>query len=469
MIGKQCRYYIHGVIEMADLKNDRISEDDVKKTDNSDSAEIVITPEDEYEKAFKRRKKLSLWGLVLLTAAEITVAGGLGRKIKADDLQYRVLKEYEMRSSGQIQLTKGLYAGETDFGYFSGKGQFLFETGAEYTGGWKQNQLKGNGNLRVPNEGNYRGEFSASKKSGNGTFTWDDGVVYEGEWKNDKMCGQGTYTTPDGVIFSGTFKDNAFQGGACTFKNNTGSYNLTYKLGVIDKVSIEYTDGSTYVGKCDTKGLTGTGKMTFVSGDIYDGAFLDGYRNGQGAYTWISGDKYDGEWASDQMNGSGTYTYSDGSYASGTFDKNAFVNGSYHIENDFGTYTFTITDGQPTAVEMSLASGTTYSGAMSDGQLSGQAQIKYSNGDQYNGNVSNGQKSGQGTYTWTSGASYEGKWSDDQMNGNGTYYYPSGEDGYKLAGSFENGKPNGEFQYYTNSSTHYQTDWKNGKCVKIYE
>ena len=26
------------------------------------------------------------------------------------------------------------------------------------------------------------------------------------------------------------------------------------------------------------------------------------------------------------------------------------------------------------------------------------------------------------------------------MNENGTYFYPSGEDGYKLAGSFENGK-----------------------------
>ena len=32
---------------------------------------------------------------------------------------------------------------------------------------------------------------------------------------------------------------------------------------------------------------------------------------------------------------------------------------------------------------------------MSDGKLSGQAQIKNSNGDQYNGNVSDGQKSGQ--------------------------------------------------------------------------
>lgn len=48
---------------------------------------------------------------------------------------------------------------------------------------------------------------------------------------------------------------------------------MTYKSGAIDKASIEYTDGSTYIGSCDTKGLTGTGKMTFVSGDIYDGVF----------------------------------------------------------------------------------------------------------------------------------------------------------------------------------------------------
>lgn len=230
-----------------------------------------------------------------------------------------------------------------------------------------------------------------------------------------------------------------------------------------------YQDGSTYLGTCDIEGLTGSGTMTFVSGDTYEGAFSDGYRSGQGVYIWASGDKYDGEWMDDQMSGSGTYTYSDGSYASGTFDKNTFTDGSYHVENDFGSYTFTITEGEPTAVEMSLVSGTAYSGAMSDGELSGQAQIKYSNGDQYDGNVLNGQKSGQGTYTWISGASYEGKWSEDQMNGSGTYFYPTNESGYKLAGSFEDGKPSGECQYYTDSSTYYQTDWSNGKCVKIYE
>lgn len=71
---------------MADLEKDKISEEDVKKTENSDSAENVVTPEEEYEKAFNRRKKLSLWGLVLLTVAEITVAGGLDKKYQADDL-----------------------------------------------------------------------------------------------------------------------------------------------------------------------------------------------------------------------------------------------------------------------------------------------------------------------------------------------------------------------------------------------
>ena len=137
--------------------------------------------------------------------------------------------------------------------------------------------------------------------------------------------------------------------------------------------------------------------------------------------------------------------------------------------NDFGNYSFTITDGKPTAVEASLVSGTSYKGEMSDGKLSGQAQIRYSNGDRYNGNVSNGQRTGQGTYTWTSGASYDGNWSNDQMNGSGTYFYSSSEDGYKLAGSFENGKPSGECKYYADSLTYYQTDWVNGKCVKIYE
>ena len=184
---------------------------------------------------------------------------------------------------------------------------------------------------------------------------------------------------------------------------------------------------------------------------------------------WNSGERYDGEWISDEMSGSGTYTFPDGSYLSGSFQANALTNGEYHIENEFGTYSFTVTDGVPTAVEMVLKTGTTYNGSMVDGKLSGRALIKYSNGDSYDGAVKEGQKDGNGSYTWASGASYEGNWQNDLMSGSGTYFYPKTEDGYKLVGSFQNGKPNGQCQYYENSATSYKTDWTNGKCTKVYE
>ena len=135
--------------------------------------------------------------------------------------------------------------------------------------------------------------------------------------------------------------------------------------------------------------------MRFPNGDVYTGNFADGMRDGQGTYTWSSGDVYNGTWKDDAMHGSGIYKYSDESCAQGEFKRNQFIDGSYQVANSFGEYTFTITKGEATAVEMVLTSGTTYSGEMTDGKLTGSAQITYSNGDQYSGRVDNGYKAGQ--------------------------------------------------------------------------
>lgn len=452
---------------MDEIKKEKILQRENVNYKNANE-NMVLSGED-YENVMKHRKKIAILGFSLLFVIEAVIGVFFEYKIISKNLCYRVIKEHEMCSSGEIQLAQGVYYGDTDFGYFDGEGQFDFVTGTEYTGKWKDNQIEGDGTLHIPSEGTYQGEFLASQKCGQGVFTWEDGVVYDGEWKDDQMCGKGTYTTPDGVVYSGTFKNNAFQEGSCSFANSTGSYILTFQEGVIDKVLIEYADESTYEGTCDNFGLNGNGIMTFASGDIYEGAFAEGYRNGQGVYTWVSGDKYVGEWVDDQMSGSGTYTYCDGNYASGTFESNMFVSGSYYVENNFGIYKFTIENSKPIAVEMSLTDGTSYSGDMTDGKLTGEAQIQYSNGDKYSGSVSDGQKSGQGTYNWTSGASYDGKWDEDQMNGTGKYFYSEKEKGYKLSGDFKNGKPDGECQYYVDESTYYKTDWTNGKCVKIYE
>lgn len=426
-------------------------------------------PEVIYKKAKNRRKRKLITGLACLLVVETVVAGAMGYEVVSDDIQTRVLREYEYHTEGKIQTEFGTYTGDLDFGWFDGIGEFVFDTGAVYTGEWKTNIIQGLGTLKVPIEGVYEGDFVSGKKEGSGIISWDDGDVYDGEWKDDQMCGQGTYTTADNVVYTGTFENNTFKEGNCAFENGTGTYTIKFNNSEISTAEIDYKDGTTYSGTCTLEGITGLGTMTFANSDSYSGEIVSDKRSGKGTYTWKSGESYDGDWLDDDMSGTGTYTYSDGNYATGKFEKNVFIDGTYHLENDFGTYDFTIEEGTPTSVEMTLNNGTKYSGGMADGKLNGTAQITYSNGDTYSGQVKDNQKSGQGSYKWKSGASYDGSWSEDKMSGAGTYMYPESETGYKLEGSFSEGKPDGECTYYISSSESYKTDWSKGKCIKVYE
>lgn len=422
----------------------------------------------EYEATVTRRKRIITLGLVIILIAELVVAGIFSYEIWLNNFHTRVFREYEIRHSGQIELETGTYTGETDFGYFDGNGNYLFNSGAIYEGNWKNNTISGIGCLNVPVEGSYEGEFSNSQKNGKGTFLWDDGSVYSGDWKADQMCGQGTYKSYDNVVYKGTFQDNILWDGKCKFDNSTGKYVLFYKDGKASNAQITFSDGTTYTGQCSDT-LSGTGTMSFTTGDQYSGAFEKGLRCGKGVYTWQTGDRYDGGWQNDSMSGTGTYTYLDGSTASGTFKDNLFIDGVYTVTNEYGTYKFTIADGRSTAVDLELADGTKYVGDMKDGELTGKAKITYSNGDRYDGKVLDGMKSDKGVYTWSDGASYDGAWKEDRMEGVGTYYYGAKESGYKLVGDFKNGRPDGECRYYESTYEQYKTDWSNGRCVKVYE
>lgn len=444
-----------------------------EKRDSTELAELTQnaeqltgqSPAEEHKKAKTKR----IGRVLLVCFAGLIICVFLTGALHNSNLLYRVARELENIFTGQNQLASGVYTGDTDFGYFVGNASFAYSTGSTYEGQWENNYMHGIGTLNVPGEGTYKGEFAFSQKNGNGTFTWDDGAMYNGEWKDDQMMGQGTYTSSENVKYIGTFEGNRFKSGDCTFSNTTGTYTAKYKEFEIENLVITFTDGSSYDGATDGKTLSGTGTMQFANGDKYTGSFENGSRSGRGVYTWSAGDLYDGEWADDAMDGSGSYTFADGSCAKGEFDRNHFTDGIYSTVNDFGKYTFTIQDGKAVAVKMVLTSGTTYSGDMAEGKLTGTAQISYSNGDKYSGRVRDGYKSGQGTYTWKSGASYEGDWSEDKMHGQGTYFYSTSENGYKLTGKFEKGLPNGQCQYYMTASKSYKTDWDNGKCVKIYE
>ena len=119
---------------------------------------------DQYVKAARKRKTMTFAGLAFLIAIEGFATYGMHKTVDSENLQNRVFREYDIRSKGQIETAKGIYFGDTDFGYFSGNGKFAFNTKTEYSGQWSENQFEGKGSLHVPDHGVYEGEFSESLK-----------------------------------------------------------------------------------------------------------------------------------------------------------------------------------------------------------------------------------------------------------------------------------------------------------------
>lgn len=106
----------------------------------------------------------------------------------------------------------------------------------------------------------------------------------------------------------------------------------------VEPETIEFDDGSKYVGAVDPKtGLfQGAGVYTDKTGGVFEGNFVKSKLQGIGTYTMPTGDVYEGEFKNDKYNGTGTYAYADGSYYKGTF-KNDKFNGEGEFVDADGT------------------------------------------------------------------------------------------------------------------------------------
>ena len=58
--------------------------------------------------------------------------------------------------------------------------------------------------------------------------------------------------------------------------------------------------------------VEGPARVTYPSGDVYEGQFQDGLRHGRGTFTYASGDVFKGDYQNDLMHGRGTYTFAKG-------------------------------------------------------------------------------------------------------------------------------------------------------------
>jgi len=154
--------------------------------------------------------------------------------------------------------------------------------------------------------------------------------------------------------------------------------------------TVNYNDGSKYVGGWKDGKSNGQGTSTYPNGNKYVGEFKDGEKHGQGTFTFSSGNKFEGEFKDDEPNGQGTFTWSD---------------------------------------------GRKYVGEYKDGKRNGQGTSTYPSGNKFEGEYKDGKKNGQGTYTWSDGSKYVGEFKDGKR-WNGTSYDKDGN----IIGKFVNGE-----------------------------
>ena len=215
----------------------------------------------------------------------------------------------------------------------------------------------------------------------------------------------------------------------------------------------------------------GEATVVYESYGTYSGSFANGKRNGPGTFLWENGDCYAGEWKADKLSGKGTLTLADGTVQEGTFRAGKLYSGSADIpQADGGVLTRSVSEGEVrSAATLTWPDGTVLSGKISakTGTFTGDVTIAYPNGDSYVGALTDSLKSGKGTYTWKNGAHYTGEWKNDRMEGKGTYYFGKSEKNNYIKGQFSANAPKGTMDYVSQQGLHYNTTWRNGKCVSI--
>ena len=175
----------------------------------------------------------------------------------------------------------------------------------------------------------------------------------------------------------------------------------SFKPGVAEPQPPEFVSGSTqFSGKFvrDPEGTSysGTGKITWTNGDVYDGTLVKGQRQGKGLFIWANGQRFEGDWVQDTPSGKG---------------------------------------------KMQFANGNRYDGDVVAGIPQGMGRMQYASGDDYSGRFNAGVPDGRGTYTWKNGQTFDGEWKSERPNGQGILKFANGN---VFEGTVVNGVPNGQ-------------------------
>ncbi|KAL4108411.1 hypothetical protein PRIC1_000127 [Phytophthora ramorum] len=210
----------------------------------------------------------------------------------------------------------------------------------------------------------------------------------------------------------------------------------------------------------------GHATYTYISGDEYEGDFVEGKREGYGIYLErATGNQYDGAWLGDERHGrgmltsktSGGYIY-DGEWVhdmrcgqghstrrggggtgggesyTGQWRANRFHGRGVHVNSEGDVYDGEWRDGvrhgagkltvvKPVKTRVGEMGGVVqYVGEWLDGTFHGIGSCQYADGSEYSGAFKQGRRHGNGVLILASGDRYEGQWWQGLRHGQGVSF-----------------------------------------------
>ena len=223
--------------------------------------------------------------------------------------------------------------------------------------------------------------------------------------------------------------------------------------------------GATYLGQFMSGKKEGLGKEVYQNGSYYEGHWRNGVRQGQGRFVSHNGDLFQGEFNNNKAEGQGTlYTSATQTTYTGGFENDKPHGKGKEEYSDGSFYMGDFKEGQMTGkCKFIFKDGGIYNGEVINGMATGKGKYTYKNSNKtYEGDFKNNKKHGKGTLVLEK-YTYTGKFRDGQMSGPGQLVW---NDGKKLIGNFDKGRPHGAFEQVTKDGDVKKVMYDKGKFMR---
>ena len=213
--------------------------------------------------------------------------------------------------------------------------------------------------------------------------------------------------------------------GKIVFKNNI-TYEGNLKYGLLHNIdeenpsTLNFPDGTQYIGTVKNNRITGEGKYIFKNGDTYEGQVVNGLRNGFGVFKSNNNIIYEGEWKNGLKHGKGK-----------------IIQGNMELDGEW-----------------------------EKGIICGKCRIKWKSGNIFEGDLKNNAMNGNGFMIWfNKNEKYVGQWKNNIQNGFGIHIYYNDvlnnnyENKYfrnRYIGEYKDGKRNGYGKMFYNNGCIYE-------------